>query len=174
MLEAKNLSAWSFNWAFGAAVLRACGCNFARLGLSRIVVLFRTPSPGEIKRREVSRTLTNKLAQKRSRAGRWCWAVERERVGLILLQLFPNGGATELVFVTVHSSWDSNCVVRWSQRNAGRTLPQHFVVLAAVYGSLGLPGWRLFRGFTLLSPFYHTSRSLIGLHASVDVKQKNK
>ena len=49
---------------------------------------------------------------------------ERERVGLLLLQLFPNGGATDIVFVTVlHSSWDSNCVVRWSLRNAGRTLP---------------------------------------------------
>ena len=44
------------------------------------------------------------------------------RVGLILLQLFPNGGATDIVFVTVlHSRWDS--VVRWSLRSAGRTLP---------------------------------------------------
>ena len=33
-------------------------------------------SPEEIKRREVSWTLTKKLAQKRSRAGRWCWAGE--------------------------------------------------------------------------------------------------
>ena len=56
-------------------------------------------SPGEIRRREVSLTLTKKLAQKRSRAGRWCWA--RERVGLLLLQLFPNGGATDIVFVTL-------------------------------------------------------------------------
>ena len=31
-------------------------------------------SPGEIKRREVSWTLTKKLAQKRSRTGRWCGA----------------------------------------------------------------------------------------------------
>ena len=31
-------------------------------------------SPGEIKRREVSWTLTKKLAQKRSRTGRWSWA----------------------------------------------------------------------------------------------------
>ena len=31
-------------------------------------------SPGEIKRREVSWTLAEKLAQKRSRAGRWCGA----------------------------------------------------------------------------------------------------
>ena len=46
------------------------------------------------------------------------------RAGLLLLQLFPNGGATDIVFVTVlHSSWDSNWVVRWSLRNAGRTLP---------------------------------------------------
>ena len=35
------------------------------------------------------------------------------RVGLLLLKLLPNGGATDIVFVTVpHSSWDSNCVVR--------------------------------------------------------------
>ena len=46
----------------------------------------------------------------------------RERVGLLLLQLFPNGGATDVVTV-LHSSWDSNCVVGWSLRNAGRTLP---------------------------------------------------
>ena len=34
-------------------------------------------SPCEIKRREVSWTLRKKLAQKRSRAWRWCWARER-------------------------------------------------------------------------------------------------
>ena len=35
------------------------------------------------------------------------------RVGLLLLQLFPNGGATDIVFVNVlQSSWDSNSVVR--------------------------------------------------------------
>ena len=42
-----------------------------------------------------------------------------------------------------------------------------------VHGSLGLPGWRLFRGFTLLSPFSHSSPSLIGLLASVDIKQQS-
>ena len=73
------------------------------------------------------------------------------RVGILLLQLLPSGGAMDIVFVTaLHSSRDSNCVVRWSLRNAGRTLSLH-LVLAAVHGSLGLPGWRLFRGFTLLS-----------------------
>ena len=49
---------------------------------------------------------------------------------------------------------------------------KHFVVLAAVHGSLGLPGWRLFREFTLLSPFSDSSSSLIGLLASVDIKQQ--
>ena len=61
-------------------------------------------------------------------------------------------------------------MVLWSLRNAGRTLP--FVVLAVVHGSLGLPGWRLFRDFTLLSPFSHSSPSLIGLLASMDIKQQ--
>ena len=70
----------------------ADGTEDARRGI-------RTESPGEIKRREVSWTLTKKLSQKRSRQGRWCWA--RERVGLLLLQLFPNCGATDIVFVTL-------------------------------------------------------------------------
>ena len=48
----------------------------------------------------MSWTLTKKLTQKRSRAGRWRWARERERVGLLLLQ-FTNGGATDIVFVTL-------------------------------------------------------------------------
>ena len=54
----------------------------------------------------------------------------------------------------------------------GRKTKGHSVVLAAVHDSLGLPGWRLFRGFTLLSPFSHSSPSLIGPLASVDVKQQ--
>ena len=43
-------------------------------------------SPEEIKRREVA------LGQRER---------ERERVGLLLLQLFPNGGATDIVFATL-------------------------------------------------------------------------
>ena len=85
-----------------------------------------TQSPSEIKRREVSWTLRKKLAQKRSRAGRWCWA--RERVGLLSPQLFPNGGATDIVFMTLF------CIA------VGTAIAW----LAAVHGSLGLPGWRLF------------------------------
>ena len=46
------------------------------------------------------------------------------RVGLFSLQLFLSGGTTDIVFVTVlYSSWDRNCVVRWSLRNDERTLP---------------------------------------------------
>ena len=67
------------------------------------VVLDPQVSPEEIKSREVVLGL---------------------RVGLLLLQLLPSGGATNIVFVTVlHSIWDSNSLVRRSLRNAGRTLP---------------------------------------------------
>ena len=59
-------------------------------------------------------------------------------------------------------------------RSEAKITRSEAVVLAAVNGSLGLPGWRLFRSFTLLSPFSHSSPSLIGLLASVDVKQKTK
>ena len=87
------------------------------------------------------------------------------RVGLLSLQLFPNGGATDIIFVTVLQLRGTVVTAPW-------TLPEHFVVLAAVHGSLGLSGWCLSRGFTLLPPFSHSSPSLIGLLASVDVKQQ--
>ena len=64
-----------------------CGENAAAALLQHIVVVVfkkkkkkKAPlklvlqSPGEIKRSEVSCTLTKKLAQKRSRAGRRSWA----------------------------------------------------------------------------------------------------
>ena len=87
-------------------------------------------SPGEIKRREVSWTLTKKLdafagpGEIKRREVVLDPQVSPEkiksrevelglRVRLLLLQLFPNCGATDVVFVTVpHCSWDSNCVVR--------------------------------------------------------------
>ena len=56
-------------------------------------------SPGEIKRREVSWTLTkvspDEIKSREVDLG------YRERVGLLLLQLFPSGGATDIVFVTL-------------------------------------------------------------------------
>ena len=75
--------------------------------------------PGEIKRREVSWTLTKKLdfhlrVQARPRGGRWCWTLKRaqersragrwswaQKVGLLLLQLFLNSSATDIVLVTL-------------------------------------------------------------------------
>ena len=81
-------------------------------------------SPGEIKRREVSWTLTKKLVQKRSRSGRWCWAGGRESwtsFASVVSQRRSYGHC--LCDSILHSSWDSNCVVRWSLRSAGRTLP---------------------------------------------------
>ena len=56
--------------------------------------------PGEIKRREV--VLDSQVSPEEIK----CREVEQgHRVGLLLLQLFPNGGATDIVFVTVfHSS----------------------------------------------------------------------
>ena len=63
--------------------------------------------PGEIKRGEV--VLDPQVSPEEIK----CREVELgSRVGLLSLQLFPNGGATDIVFVTVlHSGWDSNCVV---------------------------------------------------------------
>ena len=64
-------------------------------------------SPGEIKRRDVSWTVTKKLD-----ASAGPGEIKRReaelgsRAGLLSLHLFPNGGATVIVFVTVlHSSW---------------------------------------------------------------------
>ena len=76
-------------------------------------------SPGEIKRREVvldPQVSPEEIESREVELG--------SRAGLLLLQLFPYGGATGIVTRSVlHSSWDSNCVVRWSLHNAGRTLP---------------------------------------------------
>ena len=62
--------------------------------------------PGEIKRCEVCWTL--KLAQKRSRAGRWSWTL---KAGLVLLQLFLNSSAMDTVFVTLlHTAVETETV----------------------------------------------------------------
>ena len=129
----------------------------------------------------MSWTLTKKLAQKRSKSPKDIKSREvvlgyRERDGLLLLQLFPNGGATDIVFMTLFCIAVGTAIAWCGGRCAmpdGHCL-KNLVVPAAVHGSLGLPGWRLFRGFTLLSPFSHSSPSLtmIGLLASVDVKQQ--
>ena len=72
-------------------------------------------SPGEIKRREVVLDPQVSPEEIKSRE------VELGlRAGLLLLQLFPNGGATDIVFVTLLCI-AVGTVVRWSLRNAGRT-----------------------------------------------------
>ena len=109
-------------------------------------------SPGEIKRREVSWTLTKKLVQRRSRARRWCWA--RGELDFFCLRLFPNGGATDIVFVALFCIAVGPAIAWCGGRCA---MPDGhcrniLLVLAAVHGSLGLPGWRLFRGFNSSGP----------------------
>ena len=115
----------------------------------RVVVLDPQQSPEEIKRRQVELAL---------------------KVGFLLLQLFPNGGATDIVFVTLFSTavgtataWYTKCcampsghclniLLFWRRSTASLV----FRVGACLESSLFFPP---------LSP------SLIGLLASMDVKQ---
>ena len=141
----------------------------------------RRQSPGEIKRREVSWTLTKELdfylrgqarsrggrwswtlkrAQKRSRAGRWSWA---QKVGLLLLHLFLNSSATDIALVNllrtavgIATAWYTivtrgHCLLFWRRSTTSSVF------------RIGARG----RAFTL-SPL---SPSLISHLASVDVKQ---
>ena len=63
--------------------------------------------PDEIKRREV--VLDPQVSPEEFKSREMELGL---KVRLLWLQLFPNGAATDIVFVTVpHSSWDSNCVV---------------------------------------------------------------
>ena len=134
-------------------------------------------SLGEIKGREVSWTLTKKLDAFAGPGEIKSREVELGlRVGLLLLQLFPNGGAADIVFVTLFciavgtvTAW---CCGRCAMPD-GHCLNTLLFWRQSTAALIGLPGWHLFRGFTLLSPFSHSSPSVIGLLASVDVKQHN-
>ena len=55
----------------------------------------------EIKRREGSWTLSRRSYSPEEIKGREVVLGYRERVGLLLLQLFLNGGVTDIVFVTL-------------------------------------------------------------------------
>ena len=123
--------------------------------------------PGEIKRREVSWTL--KRAQKRSRAGRWSWA---QKVGLLLLQLYLHSCATDIVLVTLLRTAVEPAIAQYSSCYAmarGHCL-NILVVLAAVHGLLGLPGRCARSSLHSFAPFSPLSPSLIDHLASVDVK----
>ena len=118
----------------------------------REVVLDPQVSPEEIKRRDVELGL---------------------RVGLLSLQLFPNCGATDIVFVTLFRiavgtaiAWSGSCCTMPDGhcRNILLFWWRSTAVLVLRVGAC-------LEGFTLLSPFPLSSPSLIGLLASVDVKQ---
>ena len=76
-------------------------------------------SPGEIKRREVSWTLTMKLdsfAGSGQVSPEEIKSKEMElglRVGLLSLQLFPTGGATDVVFVTLFRIAVGTAIAPW-------------------------------------------------------------
>ena len=115
--------------------------------------------PGGIKRREESWTLTKKLdafagpGEIKRREMVLDPQVSPEEIksrevelglniGLLLRQLFPSGGATDIVFVILFRTavetaiaWYTSCCTMAS----GHCL-NIFVVLAAVHGILGLPG----------------------------------
>ena len=73
---------------------------------------------------ELLEAVMKKLAQtERSRAGRYSAGPERE-LDFFCFSCFPTAelGTIFLCDSILHSSWDSNCVVWWSLRNARRTL----------------------------------------------------
>ena len=134
--------------------------------------MFNYQSPGEIKRREVSWTLTKKLVQTeeiKSREVELGW-----RVGLFLLHLFPSGGATDIVFVTLFCIAVGTAIA-WC---GGRcTMPDGhcFNVLLFWRRSTAALDFGLAPASRFQSPvpFSHSSPSPIGLLASVHVKQQS-
>ena len=97
------------------------------------------------------------------------------RVGLLSLQLFPNGGATDIIFVTLFClavgtaiTWcDGGCAMP-----GGHCLINILLFWRRSTAALAFRVGACLEGFTLLSPFSHSSPSLTGLLASVDVKQQ--
>ena len=111
--------------------------------------------PGEIKRREV--VLGPQVSPEEIKS----WEVELGlRVGLLSLQLFPSCGATDIVFVTLFRTAVETATAKYTSccAMASGHSRNIFVVLAAVHGSLGLPGWRLSRGFSVLSHLFPLRR----------------
>ena len=128
-------------------------------------------SPGENKRREVSWTLTKKLAQKRSRAGRWCWATGRFFCFASVVSQRRSYGHC-LCESVLHSSW--------GQQLRGAVVGAQCRTDTALTSccSGGGPRQPWSSGLAPISRFHfsvplsHSSPSLIGLLASVDVKQQ--
>ena len=74
---------------------------------SSVVASAAIRSRDEIKRREVNWNLTKKLAQRRSRAGRWCWLDSWISFASVVSQRRSYGHC--LCGFVLHSSWDSSC-----------------------------------------------------------------
>ena len=96
------------------------------------------------------------------------------RIGLFLLQLFPNGGTTDIVFVTLFRiavgtaiAW---CCVRCAMPDG------HFlnILLFCRRSTAALVfGLATISRFHSSVPLSHSSRSLTGLLAFVNIKQKS-
>ena len=118
-----------------------------------------------LKRREVSWTITKKLAHnliKSGDSGQWCrplgWISSWISLGF---SCFPTAELhRDIVFVTLFCIAVGTAIAWCGGRcravpDRADTALRQFVTLfrlAQVHGRLGLPGWRLFRGFTLLFP----------------------
>ena len=147
-------------------------------------------SPGEIKRRDVSWTLTKKLdvsagpgevkrrevvldPQESPEEIKSREVELGSRAGLLSLQLFPSGGATDIVFVTLF------CTAVGQQLRDTVVAAQCRVDTALTsYCSGGGPLQPRSSGLGPVSRFHssfpisHSSPSLIGLLASMDVKKQ--
>ena len=134
----------------------------------REMVLDPQVSPGEIKRRKM--VLDPQVGPEEIKSREVELGLN---VGLLLRQLFPNSGATDIGFVILfRTAVGTVTTLVAAQWRSGHCL-NIFVVLAAVHGVLGLPGWRLRLSLHTFVPLPPLSPSLINILLSVDVKQNN-
>ena len=123
--------------------------------------------------------------QARSRGGRWAGLSRRSqprgdqeqggalvlglRVGLLLLQLFPNGGATDIVFMTLFCI-AAGTAIAWCCGRCGMPDGRCHNILLFWRRSTAASVFRVgayFEVSLFCPPFSHSSPSLIGLIASV-------
>ena len=94
------------------------------------------------------------------------------RIGLLLLQLLPNGGTTDIVFVTLFRIAVGTAIARYSSCCA---MPRGHCLNILLFRRRSTAALVFRVGACLessLFPLPPLSPSLIGLLASVDVKQK--
>ena len=119
--------------------------------------------------------ITKKLAQKRSRAGRWCWALYRERqLDFFCFSCFPMAELRTFVFVTLFCIAVGTAVA-WCTVVAAQFRTDIAVTSCCSGGGPRQPwssGLAPVSRFHSSVPLSHSSPSLIGHLASVDVKQQ--